>query len=59
MERKEWAEFVKRFPNQKAREAADLAVDMLGDDISLSGAIEVWNDIYTKIAGNIALKKRR
>lgn len=59
MERDEWNKFTKRYPNQRARKAADEAVDQLPNETSLINACEVWNDIYLSVAGSIRLTPRR
>jgi hypothetical protein len=55
LERDEWQRFVKRYPNQKARKAADAAVEAAEleyPDITLEHACSVWNDAYvTAVSG--------
>lgn len=56
MERKDLEIFMKRYPNQNARKAADLAIDGLDEYTPMIRVCSVWNDAYNDVAGKINLK---
>lgn len=41
----------KHYPNQKARDAADAAVDALPLSVSIGEAIDLWVKTYSEAAG--------
>lgn len=43
--------FTKHFPNKQAREAADLVIDELNVNFSMSSFIDVWIAAYVKAGG--------
>lgn len=54
-------EFNRKYPNVRARDAADVAVDEAeknNRDLTLDEAASIWNDTYVKIAGNINYNRR-
>ena len=58
-ERKDFQIIQKRYPSQKAREAADRAVDELDDSVTLGEAMVIWNNKYVEAGGGIALTPRK
>ncbi len=59
MERNDWIEFSKIYPTQKARIAADLALDNADVNISLIEACKIWNDAYNAAGGIITKLKKK
>lgn len=60
LEREEWLKFIKRYPDAKARRAADEATDLAMEHdpgISVETLAEIWNDKYSEFS-NINIKRR-
>ena len=49
-EKSDQAEIRRRYPDQRAREAADEAIDQLPEETPLVKVCGVWNDTYYKHA---------